>query len=177
MLTEITKIGSRKCIHIDALESIYSRLQGLPAKRKTLFYLKDAVEFLYPAISDALGKNYTKEDIFTVLEDSGLKIDQGTWEYVWSIVRANKNISNRNKLPVKHTSKKQEKSLPQVQKTQAETNSRVKNQSPSDIKESQISVGNENETQNKSVSATIQNGNFQSHSSAYFEVKPDTEDL
>ena len=177
MLAGITKIGSRTCIHIDTLESLYSKLQGLPLKKKTLYFLRDAVAFLYPAISEALGKNYTKEDIFTVLEDSGLEFNQGTWEYLWSIVRANKNISNRKKIPVKHASKKQGKSLSQVQKTQAETNSCVENQSFSDIKESQISVENDNKTQNKFVSATVQNGNLQSQSSAYFDMPPDTEDL
>ena len=88
MLAGITKNGPKTFIHIDTLESIYSKLQALPAKRKTEFDLRDAVEFLSPAILDAVKKNYTKEDIFNVIGSSGWEITQATWRYVWSIVRA-----------------------------------------------------------------------------------------
>ena len=46
MLAGITKVGSKTLIHIDALEALYSKISSLPAKKKTVFELRDAVDFL-----------------------------------------------------------------------------------------------------------------------------------
>lgn len=189
MLAGITKNGSKTFIHIDALESIYSKLQALPAKKKTVFDLRDAVEYLSPAILDAVEKNYTKEDIFNMLGNFGWEITQATWRYVWSIIRSNENFSRKKKVSLKNVSKKKENALSYAKKSHSklsiDANNYLENKFQSDINESASQnetseskgVLNNNTAQDKSLSETVHNKAFQSQSRAYFTVQPDTEDL
>ena len=184
MLAGITKNGPKTFIHIDALESIYSKLQALPAKRKTEFDLRDAVEFLSPAILEAVEKNYTKEDIFNVIGSSGWEITQATWRYIWSIIRANENISRRKKVSLKNVSKKAGNTLSYAKKSHSklsiDTNNYSENKSQSDIKESASQDKNsesEDVINHAEQAETVNNNAFQSQSRAHFIVHPDTEDL
>lgn len=184
MLAGITKNGPKTFIHIDALETIYSKLQALPVKRKTEFDLRDAVEFLSPAILEAVEKNYTKEDIFNVIGSSGWEITQATWRYVWNIIRANKNISRKKKVSLKNVSKKADNTLSYVKKSHSklsiDTNNYSENKSQSDIKESASQDKNSESKDvinNTKQAETINNNAFQSQSRAHFIVHPDTEDL
>ena len=192
MLSGITKVGTKTLIHIDALEALYSKISSLPAKRKTVFELRDAVDFLSPAIFDALGKNYTKDDLFSIFENSGWDISQASWKYIWSLLRSHHENNSKKKNSPKSAPKNRglsshQDTIPQ-EENQIETQVQVQHTLHSDTKrdeaESKISTDDVNETKaSESDTNTTEmltnthNEEAQSVHNAHFDLPPDTEDL
>lgn len=192
MLAGITKVGSKTLIHIDALEALYSKISSLPAKKKTVFELRDAVDFLSPAIFDALSKNYTKDDLFCVFENSGWDITQASWKYIWSLLRSLHENNSKKKISPKSSHKQKGLSSHEATIAQEETtiDSKVDaQQSPhvdtkSNASETEFSATDVSETQvleNDNCSTSIpikaQTKKAQVLHSAHFDLPPDSEDL
>ena len=192
MLSGITKVGTKTLIHIDALEALYSKISSLPAKRKTVFELRDAVDFLSPAIFDALGKNYTKDDLFSVFENSGWDISQASWKYIWSLLRSHHENNNKKKNSPKSAPKHRGQSSHEAaiaqEENQFETQVEVqptlhsdteRNESESliftdDVNGTKASESNTNTTE---ILTTAHKEEPQSVHNAHFNLPPDTEDL
>ena len=185
MLSGITKVGTKTLIHIDALEALYSKISSLPAKRKTVFELRDAVDFLSPAIFDALGKNYTKDDLFSVFENSGWDISQASWKYIWSLLRSHHDSP---KSAPKHRELSSHQATIAQEENQIEPQVQVQHTLHSDTKrdeaESQISTddvnrtrASESDTNTTEILTNTHNEETQSVHNAHFDLPPDSEDL
>ena len=180
------KISSKYFVHVEILKAFSAELEKLPAKEKILFDFRSAIDFLRPFLELALEKNYTKDEIFELMGKVGWNMTQNAFRYFWSLFLTEEENSGRRK---NHSEKSSKKSKTETAGTKAQKG------------KPELSYGfsaDENETQNQDLSVqepdadttsaqTSSNKDYGFHkffgkstqntNDAYFEIKPDTEDL
>ena len=179
------KTGSKILVNVEVLKAFGAEIEKLPQKEKISYDIKEAVIFLRPFLNLAIEKNYTKDEIFALMEKVGWNISQNSFKYFWSLFLSEEEKSGKKK---NHSQKSLKKIKNKASNTKEAQNERKLSYDFS-ITENEI-ITTENETQNQ-ISDTheqnldIEKTNFQQenkhesiwNSSAYFTVRPDTKDL
>ncbi len=191
MLAATTKIGSKYLVHIEILKALGAELENLPEKEKVFFDFKSAVVFLRPFLELAIKKNYTKDEIFQIMDKVGWHITQNTFKYFWSLFTLEEEASNKKKPNSKSAGKEKcEHAHPTVKQNEHKsqeiinavlpTHEATSQGSESSIPEAQNhnaakneaqAPANENHNEEKSTAISTQ------QKSAHFLLPPDTEDL
>ena len=180
------KIGSKYLVRVEILKAFSTELEKLPVKEKILFDFRSAIDFLRPFLELALEKNYTKDEIFELMGKVGWDMTRNTFKYFWSLFLTEEENSGKKKNRSKKSSAKSKVEAPNanIEKNQPELSygfsadeDGTQNQdlpvqeSDADTTSTQAS-SNKNYGFHKFLGKNTQNTN-----DAYFEIKPDTEDL
>lgn len=186
MESVMTKKGHEVLINFEALEEIKNNLFELPKKQRSLLTIEDAVTYLLPSILNAKDKNYSEAEILELFAQVGLNFNKSVamnfWRTFKSMTQGKKHKKHINKkIYIEDSDGILESDLEAIDmsiNTDVLTNA-IKNV---DSTEPEVPVSNIYEELRKSlpdVDENIKNNeaNETAHSSAYFEVKPDTEDL
>ena len=186
MESVMTKKGHEVLINFEALEEIKNNLFELPKKQRSLLTIEDAVSYLLPSILNAKDKNYSEAEILELFARVGLNFNKSAamnfWRTFKSMTQGKKHKKHINKkIYIEDSDGNLESDLEAIDmsiNTDVLTNA-IKNV---DSTEPEVPVSNIYEELRKSlpdVDENIKNNeaNETAHSSAYFEVKPDTEDL
>jgi len=182
------KTDSRYSVNIEILKAFGAEIEKLPVKERVSYDVKEAVNFLRPFLDLALEKNYTKDEIFGLMEKVGWNISRNKFKYLWGLYLLEKKNSGKKK-------KNSKKSLKEIK-----TENLNKNASSNEAKLSYDLSIDENENKNATQAEDLEaqelkieteknpeqnnkNGIYGliksawQGNSAHFEVKPDTEDL
>ena len=180
------KIGSKYFVHVEILKAFSAELEKLPAKEKILFDFRSAIDFLRPFLELALEKNYTKDEIFELMGKVGWNMTQNAFRYFWSLFLTEEENSGRKKNHSEKSSKKSktetsttkaQKGKPELSYGFSEDESTAQEQDLP-VQESDADTTSTQASSNKSYGFHKFFGkNTSSTNNAYFEVKPDTEDL
>ena len=182
------KVGSKYLVHIEILKAFSTELEKLPAKEKILFDFRSAIDFLRPLLELALEKNYTKDEIFELMDKVGWNMTRNAFRYFWSLFLTEEENSGRKK---NHSEKSSKKSKTETagKKTQknkpelsygfsADTDEDGTQNQDLPVQESDADTTSTQESSNKSYGFHKFFGKSTPNTSnAYFEIKPDTEDL
>lgn len=183
MESVMTRKGHEVFINLEALEEIKNNLFELPKKQRSLLTMKDAVTYLLPSIINAKDKNYSEAEILELFTRVGLNFNKTSAMNFWRTFksmtqgkRRRKHITNDEKNYVEDSDIDLENIDPSI------NTDVLKNAIQSmNATEPEIHVSTIYEKLKKSLPVVDGNknneGNETAHSSAYFEVKPDTEDL
>ena len=182
------KIGSKYFVHVEILKAFSAELEKLPAKEKILFDFRSAIDFLRPFLELALEKNYTKDEIFELMGKVGWSMTRNAFRYFWSLFLTEEENSGRKKNHYEKSSKKSktETSATKAQKGKpelsygfsADTDENETQNQDLPVQESDADTTSTQESSNKSYGFHKFFGKSTPNTSnAYFEVKPDTEDL
>lgn len=180
------KIGSKYLVHVEILKAFSAELEKLPAKEKILFDFRSAIDFLRPFLELALEKNYTRDEIFELMGKVGWNMTRNTFKYFWSLfLTEEENAGKKKNRPKKSSVKsKTETSDANAEKNQPELSYGF-SEDESTAQEQDLPVPKPDaDTTSTQASPNKDYGfhkffgkNTSSTSNAYFEVKPDTEDL
>ena len=189
MAEVMTKKGHEVFINLEALEEIKNNLFELPEKQRSLLTIKDAVAYLLPSILNAKDKNYSEPEILELFMQTGVNFNKSSASYFWRIFKSmtqgtkhRKNTKDDKKLYIENDENLADvlKDVDVPMNTDVLENA-IKNAS---LDGSKVPVSKVYEELRKSLPIAdkndennVSNENEMTHSSAYFEVKPDTEDL
>lgn len=181
MLAATSNVCPKGLVAFETLKAVHSKIVGLPVKEKKFFKTKEAVDYLFHDIHDAIvNKNNTIEDISEYFVSAGWVISQTSLKQFWRFFRVclenykNPNISNAKKEQHEHAkvgSKKGKNS------SSVGADVVVKTISDTAINDTQnLSTEHENIAPSYSNEHT-QTESIQPQNSAHFDLPPDTEDL
>ena len=183
MESVMTKKGHEVLINFEALEEIKNNLFELPKKQRSLLTIEDAVTYLLPSILNAKDKNYSEAEILELFARVGLNFNKSAamnfWRTFKSMTQGKKHKKHINKkIYIEDSDGNLESDLEDIDtsiNTDVLTNA-IQNVNGT---EPEVSVSKFYEELRKSLPDVDENdkNNETAHSSAYFEVKPDTEDL
>ena len=152
-------------VAFETLKAVHTKIVSLPVKEKKLFKTREAVDYLFQDIHDAIvNKNYTIEDISEYFVSAGWGISRTSLKQFWRFFRVcmesykNSSITGTKKGKISHSLKSEA----------------VTETIPKDTKI--LSVEHENITPPSSQQST-QKEAVQPQNSAHFDLPPDTEDL
>ncbi|MBR2207547.1 MAG: hypothetical protein IJ859_01930 [Synergistaceae bacterium] len=189
MAEVMTKKGHEVFINLEALEDIKNNLFELPKKQRSLLTIEDAVTYLLPSILNAKDKNYSEAEILELFAQVGLNFNKSAamnfWRTFKSMTQGKKHKKHINKkIYIEDSDGNMESDLSDFEATDTSINTDVLTNAIKNVDstEPEVSVSKIYEELRKSlpdVDENIKNNeaNETAHSSAYFEVKPDTEDL
>lgn len=195
MSAAVAKIGSRYFINAEILQNIGTELEKLPKKEKTMFEFKDAAAFLCPFFKSAIQKNYTKEDILQVIVKTGWSITHSSFKYLWSLFLLENEIPSKKKPSSRPVAKQKSEIHSHVVKQDQTPENAIKVAIPQKNINENSTLNNEetDKTENsasddKNVNQNINSANSdmsseksgeksQQHSSARFDLPPDSDDL
>ena len=181
MLATTSNICPKGLVAFETLKAVHSKIVSLPVKEKKFFKTREAVDYLFQDIHDAIvNKNYTIEDISQYFISAGWSISQTSLKQFWRFFRV--CMENYKKSTISTTKKEQhEHSKTAIKKeknsslSKSETVTKtISSETINNVKNS--SVGNENITSLSSQKNT-QNEIVQIQNNSHFELPPDTEDL
>ena len=94
MLAATSQVCPKGLVAFETLKAVHSKIVGLPVKEKKFFKTKEAVDYLFQDIHDAIvNKNYTIEDISEYFVSAGWLISQtslnssgGSSESAWKVI-------------------------------------------------------------------------------------------
>lgn len=182
MLNAVQKTGSKYLVHVEILRAFGAELEKLPAKEKILFDFRSAIDFLRPFLELALEKNYTKDEIFELMGKVGWNMTRNAFRYFWSLFLTEEETPGRKKNHSEKSSKKSktetaetktQKSKPELSYSFSADEDGTQNQDLP-VQEADADTTSTQESSNKHYDFHKFLGK---KSNAYFEVKPDTEDL
>ena len=169
------KIGSKYFVHVEILKAFSAELEKLPAKEKILFDFRSAIDFLRPFLELALEKNYTKDEIFELMAKVGWNMTQNAFRN--SGRKKNNSEKSSKKSKTETSTTKAQKGKPELSYGFSEDESTAQEQDLP-VQESDADTTS---TQARSIKSygfhKFFGKNTSSTNNAYFEVKPDTEDL
>ena len=159
----ITKNGRGFMINIKALEEIKADLSNLPQKQRTFLTTNEAIAFLLPSIISAREKNYTNSEIQDYFAKSGWDFTQCSSHHFWNTFHSMAQGNRRKKHIEDH-----------ADSNVAEVSSEFITNIVNDVKEAETDeqVSEIYESLKKSLPTVNK-----THSSAHFDIPPDTEDL
>ncbi len=186
MESVMTKKGHEVLINFETLEEIKNNLFELPKKQRSLLTIEDAVTYLLPSILNAKDKNYSEAEILELFAQVGLNFNKSAamnfWRTFKSMTQGKKHKKHINKkIYIEDSDGNLGADLEDIDTSinaDVLTNA-IKNV---DSTEPEVFVSKIYEELRKSLPDVDENdknneANETAHSSAYFEVKPDTEDL
>ena len=183
MSSTAPKTDSRYSVNIEILKAFGAEIEKLPVKERVSYNVKEAVNFWRPFLDLALEKNYTKDEIFGLMEKVGWNISRNKFKYLWSLYLLETENSGKKK-------KSSKKSLKEIKTENSNKNASSETKLSYDIsidengneaedletQELKIKTEKNPEQNNKNGIYGLIKSAWQGNS-AQFEVKPDTEDL
>jgi len=159
----ISKNGRTFMINIEALEEIKADLSNLPQKQRTFLTTREAITFLLPNIISAREKNYTNSEIQDCFAKGGWDFTQCSAHHFWNTFHSIAQGNRRRKHIEDH-----------ADSNVAEVSSEFITNIVNDVKKAETDdqVSKIYEDLEKSLPAFNK-----THSSAHFDIPPDTEDL
>ena len=178
MLAATSQVCPKGLVAFETLKAVHSKIVGLPVKEKKFFKTREAVDYLFQDIHDAIvNKNYTIEDISEYFVSAGWVISQTSLKQFWRFFRAcmenhkNSNISSAKKEQHQHSKVATKKG-----KNSSTGEAEVFTETTSDKSLKDISAEHENIAP-VSYKESIQTESLQPQSNAHFDLPPDSEDL
>ena len=181
MLAAASNVCPKGLVAFETLKAVHSKIVSLPVKEKKFFKTREAVEYLFQDIHDAIvNKNYTIEDISEYFVSAGWVISQTSLKQFWRFFRScmenykHSTISAAKKEQHEHAKNgiKKGKNL-----SSSKSEAVIETISNNDTKDEKIlSAEHENITPMISQES-LQQENVQPQNSAHFKLTPDTEDL
>ena len=159
VLAATSKVCPKGLVTFETLEAVHTQLAGLPVKEKKFFKTREAVEYLFKDIHDAIvNKNYTIEDISEYIIASGWHISRTALRQFWKCFRSSMgNYTNSQNNSTKKANREHTKLA-------------LKNSS-------EVSQNDISDDKQRIIDETIQRDVLKSLKNAHFDMPPDTEDL
>ena len=181
MLAATSQVCPKGLVAFETLKAVHSKIVGLPVKEKKFFKTREAVDYLFQDIHDAIvNKNYTVEDISEYFVSAGWLISQTSLKQFWRFFRVcmesyeNSNISSAKKEQHQHSKVATKKG-----KNSSAVGAEVVTETTSDksIKDTKILSAEHEHIAPVSYEESVQTERLQPQSSAHFDLPPDSEDL
>ena len=173
MLAATSKVCPKGLVAFETLQAVHSKIVSLPVKEKKFFKTREAVDFLFQDIHDAIfNKNYTIEDISQYFTSAGWVISPTSLKQFWRLFRVCVENYKNSTLPAAH----------KEQHAHTKSGIRKRKNSSSEATET---ISNDTESlpvEHENISPMSSNESTQkepvpNQNSAHFDLPPDTEDL
>ena len=181
MLAAASNVCPKGLVAFETLKAVHTKIVSLPVKEKKFFKTREAVDYLFQDIHDAIvNKNYTIEDISEYFVSEGWIISQTSLKQFWRFFRL--CMENYKHSTISNT-KKEQHEHPKAGIKKGKNSSSGKSEAVTEI------ISNENVTDTKILSdghenitplssqESVTKETAQAKNSAHFELPPDTEDL
>lgn len=177
MLAATSQVCPKGLVAFETLKAVHSKIVGLPVKEKKFFKTKEAVDYLFQDIHDAIvNKNYTIEDISEYFVSAGWLISQTSLKQFWRFFRVCMESYKNSNIP---TAKKEQHEHSKVGTKKGKNLSASEAEVVTDksVKDSKILSAEHENVAPVSYQESVQKESTQSQSNAHFDLPPDTEDL
>ena len=177
MLAATSQVCPKGLVAFETLKAVHSKIVGLPVKEKKFFKTREAVDYLFQDIHDAIvNKNYTVEDISEYFVSAGWLISQTSLKQFWRFFRVCMESYKNSNLP---TAKKEQHEHSKVGTKKGKNLSAGGAEVVTDksVKDSKILSAEHENVAPVSYQESVQKESTQSQSNAHFDLPPDTEDL
>ena len=181
MLAATSQVCPKGLVAFETLKAVHSKIVGLPVKEKKFFKTREAVDYLFQDIHDAIvNKNYTIEDISEYFVSAGWLISQTSLKQFWRFFRVCMESYKNSNIP---TAKKEQRKHSKVGTKKGKNLSAggaevvIETMADKSVKDSKILSAEHENVAPVSYQESVQKESTQSQSNAHFDLPPDTEDL